>query len=101
MTYSYQSWAEAGYKNGALAISDDGIHWRRVERMPAGLPPAEGDGEPMNPVSRGYFDNPDPSDPARRFMRATTFGDVWYKGSKRVVYSADGRRWSGWRISCT
>ena len=27
-------------------------------------------------------------------MRVNTFGEVWYKGSKRVVYSPDGRHWT-------
>lgn len=94
MSYSFQSWAESGYKSGAFATSEDGIHWRKVERLPEGLPAAEGDGEPMNPVTRGYFDNPDRSDLAKRFMRVGTFGEVWYKGSKRVVFSPDGKHWT-------
>jgi hypothetical protein len=94
MSYSYQSWAESGYKSGALAISEDGIHWRKVDRFPDGLPPAEGDGLPQTPISRGYFDNPDPSDPTKKFMRINTFGEVWYKGSKRIVYSPDGNKWT-------
>ena len=94
MSYSYQSWAESGYKSGALALSEDGIHWRKVDKLPDGLPPAEGDGLPMNPVNRGYFDNPDPSNPAKKFMRVNTFGEVWYKGSKRIVYSPDGDHWT-------
>lgn len=94
MSYSYQSWAQSGYSSGALATSSDGIHWNKVERLPAGLPPVQGDGEPRTPVSRGYFDNPDSSDPAKRFMRVNTFGEVWYKGSKRVAYSPDGKHWS-------
>jgi len=94
MNYSYQSWAEGGYKSGALAVSKDSVHWEKVDKLPKDLPPAEGDGLPMNPVSRGYFDNPDQSDPAKKYMRINTFGPVWYKGSKRIVYSPDGNKWT-------
>jgi hypothetical protein len=94
MSYSYQSWAATGWQSDAYALSDDGIHWRRVERLPPGLPPADGDGQPMNPVHRGYFDNPDQSDPAKNFMRVGDIGQVWHHGSKRVLYSPDGQHWA-------
>jgi hypothetical protein len=94
MRYSYQSWETTGWSSDGLAISDDGIQWRRVERLPKDLPPADGDGRPADPVARGYFDNPDQSDPAKKFMHVGDIGLVWHHGSKRVLYSADGQHWT-------
>ena len=95
MRYEYLNWAESDYKTDAYAISDDGIHWRKVDQLPADLPPAEHDGQLDNPAERGYFDNPDQSDPAKKFMRINNFGGLWATtGSKRVRYSADGKNWT-------
>ncbi|NUQ66014.1 MAG: hypothetical protein HUU20_26435 [Pirellulales bacterium] len=92
--YSHQSWADSEWKTGALAVSSDGVAWRKVDAWPEDLPRGDGLPAPTDPVVRGYFDNPDSSDASKRFMRIHEFGEVWYKGSKRVVYSPDGRNWS-------
>jgi hypothetical protein len=116
MTYQYQSWADSSWNIGALAISEDGLHWRRVEQLPSDLPPAENDFYSMDPVERsyfdmpaseffcsksasdpverGYFDNPDLSDPAKKYMRIDPVGPVWHQGSKRITYSSDGKHWT-------
>lgn len=93
MSYSYQSWDEAGWQSGGLAIGHDGVHWQKVARLPDNLPP-EPDPHTDDPVGRGYFDNPDRADPATRFMRVISFGEGWVKGSKRVQYSPDGDHWT-------
>jgi len=92
--YSYQSWDETDWKSGALAVSPDGVTWQKVDRWPEDLPRGDGLPTPTAPIVRGYFDNPDPSDPSKKFMRINEFGEVWYKGSKRVVYSPDARNWT-------
>jgi hypothetical protein len=97
MKYEHLNWAEGDYRTGAYAIGNDGIRWRKVERLPADLPPAERPegGAAVDPVERGYFDNPDRSDPAKRFMRVNNFGGLWATtGSKRVRYSPDGKHWT-------
>jgi hypothetical protein len=95
MRYEYLGWADGALKSGALAVSDDGIHWRRVEQLPPDLPPANDDGRPNTPVERGYFDNPDQSDPAKKFLRINNFGGLWATtGSKRLRYSPDGKSWT-------
>jgi hypothetical protein len=94
MSYSYQSWDHADWQGGALAISQDGIHWQKVDQPPDNLPPPDPDPEDDTLLDRGYFDNPDPADPAKKFMRLVSFGEGWVKGSKRVQYSPDGEHWT-------
>lgn len=93
MRYGYRSWSERPWKFGATAISRDGVRWQRVDKLPDDLPPRDSDGQPETPLSRGYFDNPDPADPSKKYMRVNEFGPVWHQGSKRVVYSPDGKTW--------
>ncbi len=96
MRYSYRSWAESDWKNDGFAISDDGLHWTRVEQLPPDLPPAEDDEWTSDPVQRGYFDNPDTSDPAKKFIRIEPFPVdlVWTQGSKHAIFSPDGEHWT-------
>ncbi len=95
MHYTYQSWDNEEWKHDGLAISTDGIHWQKVEKLPEDLPPPDPRPDADNPVRRGYFDNPDQSDPAKRFMRTVRCGDYgWAKGSYCVQYSPDGKHWT-------
>ena len=97
MCYGYQSWDDKEWKYDGLAVSTDGTHWQKVERLPEDFPPPDPDPRPDagNPLRRGYFDNPDHSDPAKRFMRTIKCGEVgWAKGSYRVQYSPDGKKWT-------
>ncbi len=99
--YSFQSWDDADWRSNGIAISRDGIRWERVDRLPADLPPPSDAGS-NNPLDRGYYDNPDTSDPAKRYFRIDTFGPGWVKGSKRIRYSPDGKQWTdGPEISVT
>jgi hypothetical protein len=97
MGYSYQSWDNEAWKYDGLAVSTDGVHWHKVETLPRDFPPPDPTPRPDtdNPLARHYFDNPDRSDTTKRFMRTIKCGEVgWAKGSYRVQYSADGRKWT-------
>ncbi|NUQ65801.1 MAG: hypothetical protein HUU20_25325 [Pirellulales bacterium] len=95
MHYSFQGWNDKDFANSGLAISDDGIAWRKVEKLPQGLPPADPLTELGEPRMPRLLENPDQSDPAKKYMRTRHLGEVgWAKGSTQVQYSPDGQRWT-------
>jgi hypothetical protein len=82
-----------------LAISDDGVHFRMVDKLPDGLPKAEQTsarplefwkGNAAN-NARPFYPNPDTSDPAKKFMRLGF--SIENRGSYWVEHSADGKTW--------
>ena len=98
MRYNYQNWRESGFKSPGWAISTDGVRWKKVEELPDDLPPADPvpDQEKNNPIRRGYYDNPDQSDAAKRYIRLTR-ANRGPKGMDKlylVQYSPDGEQWT-------
>ncbi len=83
----------------AYAISSDGIHFEKVDRLPGNLPEADPvptrlletyTGAPgTRPPAR--FDNPDSTDFSKRFMRIRQIGGG--RGSYWVEYSSNGNDW--------
>ena len=57
MSYSYQSWAESGYKSGELAVSKDGAHWQKVEKLPDDVPRGDGVDSSKVPTLHSYFED--------------------------------------------
>jgi len=95
MDYSYQGWNDAKFTHSGLAISADGVHWQKVERLPKDLPPPDPPPDLAQPRIPPYLENPDQSDPAKKFMRSRHIGEVgWAKGSTQVQYSPDGKNWT-------
>ena len=99
MKYSYNGWndgeGDADIRGGALALSSDGIHWRKVDKLPAGPSPGPGRPGRQRPGGAGRLTIPPRPLRAERFMRTVHFGEVgWGKGSCRVQYSPDGKRWT-------
>ena len=106
MSYSYQTSDQDREWKSGLAVSPDGVRWQKVERLPEALPPPERlypfhgtvseqavDPSSADPVVRGYFDNPDRTDPAKRFMRMIKCGEVWL--GQRLILCAVFARWQG------
>ena len=98
MRYHYQSWNDAKLRSPGWAISTDGVHWQKVEELPEDLPPPDPvpDPDADNPLRRGYLDNPDQSDPAKRYIRMTRTnrGDRGMDKLYLVQYSPDGEQWT-------
>ena len=97
MRYHYQSWDDEKFKSPGWAISADGVHWQKVEKLPEDLPPPDPvrDPDADNPRRRGYYDNPDQSDPAKTYIRMTRTnrGDRGMDKLYLVQYSPDGKQW--------
>ncbi len=87
-----------GSRSG-LAISHDGLRFEMVDALPDGLPEAEVfDEQPLEffrgkPGSRSpaYVENPDQSDPEKKYMRIQQVGGG--RGSYWVEYSPDAKVW--------
>jgi len=98
MCYQYQSWDDGKFRSPGWAISADGVHWQKVEKLPEDLPPPDPvhDPDADNPLRRGYYDNPDQSDPAKRYIRVTRTnrGDKGMDKLYQLQYSPDGRKWT-------
>ena len=88
-----------GSKSG-VAISRDGVHFEKVDALPANFPPAEtfpngplgllrGSPKMLRPA---YFRNPDRSDPQKKFMRLAYSTEQ--RGIYWVEYSSNGRKWT-------
>jgi hypothetical protein len=82
-----------------LAVSEDGVNWQKVDELPADLPTQN----PPHPDEKSalasrmppYIENPDSSDPQKKYMRTAHFGEVgWAQGSYQVQYSPDGKQWT-------
>lgn len=101
-TYDYANWKDKSpwdFSGRGLAISDDGAHWQKVDELPADLPsrdPPYPDEEAAR-ASRmpAYIENPDQSDPQKKYMRTAHMGEVgWAAGSYQVQFSPDGKQWT-------
>jgi hypothetical protein len=100
MNYSSpQGGKDHGKPRYGLAISDDGLHFKMVDKLPDGLPNAEQTsarplefwkGSAAN-NARPFYPNPDTSDPAKKFIRLG-FSDE-NRGTYWVEHSADGKTW--------
>lgn len=96
----YSSPLEDGGSRRGLAISSDGVHFEMVDELPEDLPEAEE--SPTRPLAywRGdpanspppYYENPDQTDPAKKYMRLTF--SIEDRGTYWVEYSPDGTQWT-------
>jgi len=96
----YATSFEGGGGQGGIAVSSDGVHFKTVAKLPEGLPEAEvrssrplefWKGSPGN-TSPPHYQNPDQSDPAKKYVRLAYSTDA--RGTYWVEYSPDGRKWT-------
>lgn len=100
MNYSSpEGGSDHGKPRYGLAISNDGIRFKMVDKLPDGLPRAEQTstrplefwkGNAAN-TARPFYPNPGTSDPANKLMRLG-FSDE-NRGTYWVEHSADGKTW--------
>lgn len=98
---NYHSPLEDGGRRHGVAVSRDGVHFEKVDELPADLPEAEE--APTRPLEfwRGnpersppaYYENPDQTDPQKRYMRPGFSTEE--RGIYWVEYSPDGEQWTG------
>lgn len=96
----YRSSFEGGEGGEGWAISHDGLRFEKVDKLPADLPEAVvGDPRPLeywkgseDTRAASYYLNPDPSDPAQKFVRMGFSTEA--RGSYWLEYSPDAKQWT-------
>ena len=96
----YSSPLEDGSSRRGVAVSRDGVHFEKVDRLPEDLPEAgESSSRPLefwkgSPGSKPppYYENPDASDPRKKYVRLGFSTED--RGKYWVEYSSDGTTWA-------
>jgi len=96
----YRSSFESGEGGEAWAVSKDGLHFEKVDKLPADLPEAvagptrplefwRGSAETRAPT---HYLNPDKANPAKKFVRMGF--SIEARGSYWLEYSPDAKQWT-------